>query len=59
MEVLLSLRLPEYVRIQTYADDIVVSLAGRSRPKLKERSKDVLNIVKDWGAQRTLQFPAF
>lgn len=56
MEALLSTRLPDHIRLQAYADDIVVSIGGRSRPQLKERARVTLNKVKEWGELRTLQF---
>lgn len=37
METLQLTELPEYATIQAYADDIAVSIAGRSRRQLKER----------------------
>lgn len=58
MESLLRTRIPDHAMIQAYADDIVVSITGRSRPQLKERAKEILNLVRDWGAHRTLQFSA-
>lgn len=56
MEALLKTRFPEYIRIQAYADDVVVSIAGRSKPQLQTRANEVLNIIRNWGLDRSLCF---
>lgn len=48
--------LPPYARIQAYADDISVSIVGRSRAQLKIRASEILDIVSDWGNSRSLTF---
>lgn len=49
MEALLRINQPDYIHVQAYADDIVVSIAGRSRNALKMRAREALNLVLQWG----------
>lgn len=56
MEALLKSPLPDHARIQSYADDIVISLTGRSKPQLQSRAKELLTLIKNWGTERSLRF---
>lgn len=58
MDNLLKKQQPEYARIQAYADDIAVSIAGDTRTQLVRRTAEVLNTVKLWGDARELCFSA-
>lgn len=49
---------PEYARVQAYADDIAVSIAGNTRAQLIQRTSEVLSTVKLWGEERELSFSA-
>lgn len=53
---LLSINFPEYVRIQAYTDDIVVSMIRNTRAQLVERATNALKTVKQWGTIRGLKF---
>lgn len=45
MEALFNSATPDYVHIQAYADDIVLSVFGRSCNALKTRSCEALNQI--------------
>lgn len=56
MEALLKINLPGFARIQAYADDIAVFVHGGSRVQMKQRAELVLDIVREWGLTRKLNF---
>lgn len=58
MEALLRTEYPDYVTIQAYADDVVVSVAGSTRANVIRRVEQVLQPVLQWADYRGLKFSA-
>jgi len=58
MEALLKAEQPEHVSIQSYADDIAISIAGSTRASLVHRAEQALIPATEWARSRCLSFSA-
>lgn len=56
MEQLLKTELPRHANIQAYADDIALSISGKSRKELQTRASEILQLILQWGNERKLSF---